>query len=130
MSDWNQDSRKRNILLKMLYVIYNELRFREFLVDVGNIDVVEQNQNGKRSQKNFEVDFIARKGSKNYCIQSALSMYDEGKAATELRPLKAIDDSFKKIIISKSYGKSWTDENGILRLGIMDFLLAENSLDR
>ncbi len=111
-------------------VVYNELRVRGFLVDVGNVDVVEQGQNGKRTQKNLEVDFIARKGSKKYYIQSALNMDDESKTATELRPLKAIDDSFKKIIISKSYGKSWTDESGILRLGIMDFLMDETSLDR
>lgn len=111
-------------------LIYNELLVRGFLVDVGNIDVVEQNQDGKRRQKNLEVDFIARKGSKKYYIQSALSMDDESKALPELRPLKAIDDSFKKIIISKSYGKSWTDSSGILRLGIMDFLLDESGLDR
>lgn len=111
-------------------LIYNELLVRGFLVDVGNIDVVEQNQDGKRRQKNLEVDFIARKGSKKYYIQSALSMDDESKALSELRPLKAIDDSFKKIIISKSYGKSWTDSRGILRLGIMDFLLDESGLDR
>lgn len=111
-------------------LIYNELLVRGFLVDVGNIDVVEQNQDGKRRQKNLEVDFIARKGSKKYYIQSALSMDDESKALSELRPLKAIDDSFKKIIISKSYGKSWTDSSGILRLGIMDFLLDESGLDR
>lgn len=110
--------------------IYNELCVRGFLVDVGNIDVVEEHKNGKRMQKNLEVDFIARKGSKKYYIQSALNMDDENKEATELRPLKAIDDSFKKIIVSKSYGKSWTDESGILRLGIMDFLIDENSLDK
>lgn len=110
--------------------IYNELCVRGFLVDVGNIDVVEEHKNGKRMQKNLEVDFIARKGSKKYYIQSALSMDDENKEATELRPLRAIDDSFKKIIVSKSYGKSWTDESGILRLGILDFLIDENSLDK
>ena len=111
-------------------VIYNELLVRGFLVDVGNVDVVEKNRNGRRTQKNLEVDFIARKGSKKYYIQSALSMDDENKADVELRSLKAIDDSFKKIIISKSYGKSWIDDSGILRLGIMDFLLDESSLDR
>lgn len=111
-------------------VIYNELRVRGFLVDVGNINVMEQNPDGKRIQKNLEVDFIAQKGSKKYYIQSALSMADESKAEVELRPLKAIDDSFKKIVISKSYGKSWTDESGILRLGTLDFLLDEKSLDR
>ena len=106
-----------------------QYQFRGFLVDVDNIDVVEQNQNGKHRQKNLAVDFIARKGSKKYYIQSALSMDDESKTLAELRPLKAINDSFKKIIISKSYGKSWTDSSGILRLGIMDFLLDESGLD-
>lgn len=111
-------------------MIYNELSIRGFSVDVGNIDVSEQNPKGMRLQKNLEVDFIARKGSKKYYIQSALSMNDEEKAYNELRPLNVIDDSFKKIVISKSYGKSWIDESGILRLGIMDFLLDEASIDR
>jgi len=57
-------------------------------------------------------------------------MDDRIKEATELRPLLAVDDSFKKIVISKSYGKSWTDENGVLRINHIDFLLDENSLDR
>ena len=57
-------------------------------------------------------------------------MDDPQKAGTEIRPLNAIKDSFKKIIISKSYGKSWIDEEGILRINIIDFLLDENSLDR
>ena len=57
-------------------------------------------------------------------------MDDPQKARTEIRPLNAIKDSFKKIIISKSYGKSWIDEEGILRINIIDFLLDENSLDR
>lgn len=61
-------------------VIYNELRVRGFLVDVGNINVMEQNPDGKWIQKNLEVDFIAQKGSKKYYIQSALSMADESKA--------------------------------------------------
>ena len=65
-----------------------------------------------------------------YYIQSALSMDDPQKVKTEIRPLSAVKDSFKKIIVSKSYGKSWTDEEGILRINIIDFLLDENSLER
>ena len=57
-------------------------------------------------------------------------MDDAEKTRTELRPLLALNDSFKKIVVSKSYGKSWTDENGILRINPVDFLLDENSLDR
>ena len=56
-------------------------------------------------------------------------MDDAKKSETELRPLTKIKDSFKKIVISKSYGKSWIDDNGISRIGLIDFLLDENSLD-
>lgn len=111
-------------------IIYNELIARGYDVDIGNIPIVERNNEGKRTQKNLEVDFIARKGSKKYYIQSALRMDDEEKEKAEIRALLAIDDSFKKVVVSKSYGKSWTDENGILRLGIYDFLLDESGIDR
>lgn len=110
-------------------IIYNELICRGFAIDVGNIEIVERNQDGRRVQKNLEVDFIARKGSKKYYIQSALNMDNEDKADTELKSLLSIDDSFKKIVISKSYGKSWTDDKGILRLGLMDFLTDETSIE-
>ena len=110
--------------------IYNELLFRDFSVDVGVIPVVEKNAEGKRSQKNCEIDFIASKGNKKYYIQSALSMDDKEKEKNELRPLLAVNDSFKKIVVSKSYGKSWTDENGILCINPIDFLLDQESLDR
>ncbi len=111
-------------------IIFNELICRSFKVDVGNIELVERNKEGKRVQKNLEVDFIAHKGSKKYYIQSALSMDNEEKAEAELKSLRSIDDSFKKIVISKSYGKSWTDDKGVLRLGFMDFLTDETSIDR
>lgn len=110
--------------------IYNELIIRGYQVDVGVIPIVEKNDAGNRAQKNYEIDFIATKGSKKYYIQSALSMDDEKKEKTEIRPLKAVEDSFKKIVVSKSYGKSWIDEDGILRINLIDFLLDENSLDR
>lgn len=110
--------------------IYNELIIRGYHVDVGVIPITEKNEVGNRVQKNCEIDFIASQGSKKYYIQSALSMDDEMKEKTELRPLKATGDSFKKIVVSKSYGKSWVDEDGILRINLIDFLLDENSLDR
>lgn len=111
-------------------LIYNELIVRGCHVDVGVIPIVEKNQEGKREQKNCEIDFIAASGSKRYYIQSALNMDDPQKEKTEIRPLSAVKDSFKKIIVSKSYGKSWTDDAGILRINIIDFLLDENSLER
>lgn len=70
-------------------IIYNELLIRGFAVDVGNLEVLEPGPEGKRSQKILEVDFIARRGSRKYYIQSALSMDDEDKERAELRPLLA-----------------------------------------
>lgn len=111
-------------------ILYNELKVRGYSVDVGVIDLTETNDEGKRTQKRLEIDFVARKGTKKYYIQSAFSMDDGEKEKTELRPLLSIDDSFKKIVVSRSYGKSWTDDNGILRVGLLDFLLDENCMDR
>lgn len=111
-------------------LIYNELLCRGCIVDVGVVPLVERDNAGRRTQKNCEIDFVVRKGSKQYYIQSALSIDDPLKEATELRPLLRTKDSFKKIVVSKSYGKSWIDENGILRINPIDFLLDEESLER
>ena len=111
-------------------IIYNELLCRGYAVDVGVVEAYESDAAGKRVQRSLEIDFIASKGGKKYYIQAALNMDDEKKRQTELRPLMAVNDYFKKVVISKSYGKSWTDESGILRLGIIDFLIDETSLDR
>lgn len=109
-------------------VIYNELLCRRYLVDVGVVEVNETN-NGKISRKQCEIDFIAHRGSKKYYIQSALNLSDPEKMKTELRPLKNTGDFFKRIIISKSSMKAWTDEDGILHLGLYEFLLNEHSME-
>ncbi len=111
-------------------LIYNELIVRGYKVDVGVVPVWMTDENKKRTLKDLEIDFVARKGSKIYYIQSALSMDDEEKQKTELRSLQEVKNSFKKLVVSKSYGRSWVDEEGILRIGLIDFLLDENSLDR
>lgn len=111
-------------------ILYNELLVRGYAVDVGVVEAVDRNAEGRRTQKSLEIDFIARKGSKKYYIQSAFSMEDVEKQKMELRPLLAVEDFFKKIVVSKTYGKSWTDDRGILRIGLLDFLMDENSLDR
>lgn len=111
-------------------ILYNELLVRGYAVDVGVVEAVDKNAEGRRTQKSLEIDFIARKGSKKYYIQSAFSMEDVEKQKMELRPLLAVEDFFKKIVVSKTYGKSWTDDRGILRIGLLDFLMDENSLDR
>ena len=109
-------------------IIYNELLCREYSVDVGVVEIVETNA-GKRSKKQCEIDFVVNRGSKKYYIQSALNVSEPSKLETELRPLKNTKDFFKKIIISKTSMKPWTDEDGILHLGLYEFLLNENSLE-
>ena len=109
-------------------IIYNELLCREYSVDVGVVEIVETNE-GQRSKKQCEIDFVVNKGSKRYYIQSALNVSDASKLETELRPLKNTKDFFKKIIISKTSMRHWTDDDGILHMGLYDFLLNENSLD-
>ena len=69
------------------------------------------------------------RGTKKYYIQSALNVRDPSKLDSELRPLKSTNDFFKKIIISKTSMKPWTDENGILHLGLYEFLLNDNALE-
>lgn len=109
-------------------VIYNELLCRGYSVDVGVVEIVEQNE-GKKTKKQCEIDFVVNIGSKKYYIQSALNVNDPAKMETELRPLKNTKDFFKKIIVSKTSMKPWTDEAGILHLGLYEFLLNENSLE-
>lgn len=108
-------------------IIYNELISRGYNVDVGVVEIVETKDN-KRTKKQCEIDFVVNMGTKRYYIQSALSIADENKMQTEIRPLKNTNDFFKKIIITKSSMKPWNDEDGILHLGLFDFLLDANSL--
>lgn len=109
-------------------IIYNELLCREYSVDVGVVEIVETNA-GKRTKKQCEIDFVVNRGLKKYYIQSALSVSERAKLETELRPLKNTKDFFKKIIITKTSMRPWTDDDGILHLGLYEFLLNENSLE-
>ncbi len=109
-------------------VIYNELRMRGYRVDVGVVPVAEK-VDGKVVRKQLEVDFICNLGSGRYYIQSAYSIPDEEKMLQETRPFRKIDDSFKKIIITKDMVQKHYDEHGILTINIYDFLLDAASLE-
>lgn len=109
-------------------IIYNELLVRDYSVDVGVVEIVEKND-GIRTKKQCEIDFVINKGSKKYYIQSALNTDDPSKLKAELRPLMSTNDFFKRIIITKTSMKPWTDESGILHLGLYEFLLNENALE-
>ena len=110
-------------------VIYNELRMRGYNVDVGIIQVTEKDDEGKSLRKQLEVDFVCNLGSSRYYIQSAYSLPTEEKRNQEVRPFKKIDDSFKKIVVTKDIVAPQYDENGILTVNIYDFLLDDAILD-
>lgn len=110
-------------------VIYNELVVRGYSVDVGVVKIEKINDKGIRSQKALEIDFVVNRGAKKYYIQSALALPDEDKTKQELRPLLSVKDCFKKIVITKTSMKPWTDDMGIVHLGLYDFLLDEDSLN-
>ena len=110
-------------------IIYNELRYRGYSVDVGVVEKREMSENGKQIRKALEIDFVANLGSQRYYIQSALSMPTPEKQIQEKTSLINVADSFKKIIIVKDIVNVKRDENGIVTISIYDFLLKENSLD-
>ena len=111
-------------------VIYNELRMRGFSVDVGVVQIAERDQNGKMIRKQLEIDFVCNLGSSRYYIQSAYSLPDEAKRTQEIRPFRKIDDSFKKIIITKDIIQPYYDDYGILTVSIYDFLLDPRVMER
>ena len=75
------------------------------------------------------MDFVVNLGSKRYYIQSALAIPDAEKMKQESASLCNINDNFKKIIVVKDYIKPWYNENGILILGLFDFLLKPELID-
>lgn len=110
-------------------IIYNELCNRDFGVDVGVVEYCYKDENRKSKRANLEIDFVANKGSKKYYIQSALTVADEQKREQEIRSLKRVGDSFKKIVVVKDNIIPWHDDNGILYIGIEKFLLDESAMD-
>ena len=109
-------------------VLYNDLIRRGMDVDVGVVEYNTKDSAGKKIRKQLEVDFVVNKGEKRFYIQSALSIADPEKKEQEIASLKRIPDSFSKIVVVRDYLKPWQDENGIVYLGIEQFLLNEDIL--
>lgn len=110
-------------------IIYNELVGRGYNVDVGIVTVSQADKSGNCVRKQLEVDFVCNKGSKRYYVQSAFAIPDSEKMKQESNSLLRIDDSFKKVIVVKDTPAPNYTEDGILVIGVYDFLLNENSLD-
>ena len=107
-------------------VIYNELISRGYSVDVGVITTRERNKEGKQISIPREIDFIATKGGKRVYIQSAYAMLTEEKQESELKPFSLTGDSFPKIVVRHDIGKRFYDDNGVLNISVIDFLLDDS----
>ena len=109
--------------------VYNEMRHRGFLVDVGNVNIRLKNEKGEWQRVTLEVDFICNLGSRRYYLQSAYRLPDEEKTEQEKRSLKLIGDSFRKIVVVGERMKLRRDESGIVLMGIYEFLQNWRLLD-
>ena len=107
-------------------LIYNELRIRGFNADVGLVRSNEISE-GRSKEVDREIDFIVNKQNEKVYIQSAYAMPDESKAEHESKPLRMTGDSFRKIIVRADASHRWFDDNGILNINAIDFLL-DNSI--
>lgn len=111
-------------------IIYNELRYRGYQVDVGVVETREKNVDGRVIRNQREIDFIATLGSKKYYIQSAFAIPDQKKYEQETTPFDKTMDSFKKIIIVEKNMKPRRDEKGYVMMGVREFLLDKDSLEK
>ena len=109
-------------------IVYNELRFRGFSVDVGQVLQHTTNKEGRQERQYLEVDFVCNEGYKRYYIQVAYRLGDESKRNQELNSLRNINDSFQKVVIVGDNQPRYQNNEGILFMSIYDFLLNYDSL--
>lgn len=110
-------------------VIYNEMRMRGWLVDVGNISHRMRDEEGRQHRTTLEVDFVCNKGGARVYIQSAWRLPDAEKMEQEKRSLRMVGDSFQKVLVVGEHTKPLRDEDGIMTMSIYDFLLNPSALD-
>lgn len=110
-------------------IIYNELCLRGFSVDVGLVETSVRNADGRSQRAQLEVDFVANKGSQRYYVQSAYAIPNEEKRMQETRVFARIPDSFKKIVVVREDIVPWHDEQGVLYVGVEQFLLDERAME-
>jgi len=104
-------------------VVYVELLRRGFSVDVGVVYSWEKNEKGNSIKVPREIDFVVNKGSERVYVQSAYRIEGEGKSEQELRPFFLTGDAFRRIVIRHDIGRRSFDQNGVLHLSLVDFLL-------
>lgn len=110
-------------------IIYNELRSRGFNVDIG---MIEQRitTDGRQEYRRLEIDFVVNRGDARWYIQSAYGIPDDEKMEQEIRPFRKVPDSFRRILVVGDDTRPWTDNQGVLIVGVKDFLLDESLMHR
>ena len=121
--NWRQQERSH----LMENMLYNELLMRGLSVDVGVVEVL-QTIDGKRKQSQYEIDFVVNTGKEKVYIQSALNVDDPEKRKQETFSLKHSGDFYRKIVVLDGNHSMWTDEDGIIYVGIIPFLLDVETL--
>ena len=111
-------------------IIFNELKIRDYNVDVGVVTVNGTGKNGNNTRSQLEIDFVCNKGSKRYYIQSAYAMPDQAKMEHEQRSLMLTGDGFKKIIVTRDAPAPYYNDSGVLIMNIFDFMLNPSSLEQ
>ena len=111
-------------------IIFNELKIRDFNVDIGVVVVNGSGKDGSSVRRQYEIDFVCNKGSKRYYIQSAYAIPDQAKMEQEQRSLMLTGDAFKKIIITKDTAAPYYNDSGVLIMSVFDFLLNPDSLEQ
>jgi len=120
--------RQNEVTHLMENLIYNELRIRGMMVDVGVVVLNTKDEKGSSQRKQLEVDFVCNDGSKRCYIQSALHLPSEEKREQEIRSLKFIDDSFQKFVITGDPIKRYQDNSGVMFMNLFEFLEDGDSL--
>ena len=111
-------------------VMYNELCLRGYSVDVGVVEILERQEDGKYVRKQIEVDFVCNKADERVYVQSAFSIPTTEKRLQEERPLVNVGDGFRKVVVTKDNVLRHNDENGILIMSLQEFLMDEGALEK
>lgn len=126
------DTGLRNARLNFVYsdegkmlenVVYNELKYNDYKVNVDTFDTFENDENGKTTRKSLEIDFLAIKGPRMYYIQVVNDISSEKTKSRKLKPYIALNDQIQKIIVVNKSIKEFRDESGFTIIGVVDFLL-------
>ena len=104
-------------------MVYNELLYNGYTVNIGVCDTVEKDLNGKSIKKNYEIDFLVKKGIKQFYIQVSSDISNLETKKREIKPFIVLNDQIKKVIVINKPINETLDENGFTVIGVADFLL-------